>query len=95
MSQKYLHPSVSKVLLHLLDKLQHHLLGDNSPPRVDSYLHAADLLVDILHELDDEIYELVFPHPLQMRMGHQKADMVSLVRYCACMTREYATKVRK
>lgn len=39
----------------LLHKLQHKLLSNYSSPGVDGDLHAADLFVDIFHELDNEI----------------------------------------
>lgn len=49
-----------------LDELKHQLLRNNSPSGIDRDFHAANLLVNILHELDDEVYELMFPHFLQM-----------------------------
>lgn len=50
----------------LLHKLQHELLGNYSSPRVDGDFHAADLLVDVFHELDNEIDQLVLPQLLQV-----------------------------
>lgn len=44
-----------------LHKLQHVLLSDYSSPRVNGDFHAADLLIDVFHELDNEIDELVLP----------------------------------
>ena len=62
----------------LLHKLKHKLLRNYSPPCVDGDFHAADLLVDILHKLDNEIDQLVLPQLLQVRVSHQKADIESL-----------------
>lgn len=62
----------------LLHKLQHELLCNYSTPCVDGDFHAADLLVDVLHELDDEIDQLVLPQLLQVCVSHEKTDVVSL-----------------
>lgn len=61
-----------------LNKLQHELLGDHTSSCVDGDLHTTDLLVDVFHELYDEIDELVLPQLLQMCMSHQEADIVPL-----------------
>ena len=65
-------------LLSSVHELQHELLSDYSSPCVDGDLHPTNLLVDIFHELDDEIDQLVLPQFLQVSMGHEKADVVSL-----------------
>lgn len=44
-----------------LDKLQHKLLGNYSSPCIDGDLHTTDLFVDVFHELDDEVNQLVLP----------------------------------
>lgn len=62
----------------LLHKLQHELLRNYSPPGIDCDFHAADLLVDVFHELDDEIDQLMLPQLLQVRVSHEKADIESL-----------------
>lgn len=53
-------------------------LGDDASPGVDRQLHLADLLVDLLHEVDDEVHQLVFVHLLRVEVGDQEADVVSL-----------------
>lgn len=63
----------------LLHKLQHELLSNNSPPCVDRDLHAADLLVDVFHKLDDEINQLVLPEFFQVGVGDEEADVETLV----------------
>lgn len=61
-----------------LHKLQHELLGNYSSPCVDGDFHAADLLVDVFHELDNEIDQLMLPQLLQVRVSHKEADVESL-----------------
>ncbi len=62
----------------LLNKLQHELLCNYSTPCVDGDFHAADLLVDVFHELDNEIDQLVLPQFLQVCVRHEKTDIISL-----------------
>jgi hypothetical protein len=52
------------LLLLLWTELLHVLTGHYARSRIDSYLHATDLLVDVLHELNDEVNKLVLPHAL-------------------------------
>lgn len=54
------------------------LLGDDASPGVDRQLHLADLLVDLLHEVDDKVHQLVFVHLLRVEVGDQEADVVTL-----------------
>lgn len=59
--------------------MKHELLSNNSPPCIDRDLHAADLLVDVFHKLDDEINQLVLPELFQVRVGDEEADIEPLV----------------
>lgn len=58
-------------------------LGANASPRIHSQLHFANLLVDLLHEVDHEIDQLVFVHLLRVEVGDQEADVVALDRFPA------------
>lgn len=40
-------------------------------------LHLGDLLVDLLHELDDKVDELVLEHLLGVEVGHEERDVVA------------------
>lgn len=40
--------------------------------------HFRDLLVNIFHELDDEINKLVLQHLIRMEVGYQKRNVISL-----------------
>lgn len=40
------------------------LLGGNSRARVDCELHLVDFFVDLLHEVNDKVNELVLEHLL-------------------------------
>lgn len=59
---------------HVLEEF----LSDDAGPGVDGQLHFADLLVDLLHEVDDVVHQLVFVHLLRVEVGDQEADVVSL-----------------
>ena len=50
-------------------------LTGNTSTSVNRKLHLADLLVDVLHELDDEVDELVLEHGLGMGVGDEEADV--------------------
>ena len=60
-----------------LESLQKFLCG-NSRTRVDGELHLADLLINLLHEVDDEVDELVLVHRLCVEVGNQEADVITL-----------------
>lgn len=45
---------------------------------VDCQLHTADFTVDLLHELNDEIHQLVLPHVLAVEICDQETDVVAL-----------------
>ena len=44
-------------------------------------LHLGNLLVNLLHELNDEVNQLVLEHLLCMEVGNQKGDVISLDRF--------------
>ena len=54
------------------------LLGTDPGPGVDAELHLRDLLVDLLHEVDDEVDQLVPEHLLGVEVGDQETDVVAL-----------------
>ena len=54
------------------------LLCDDTGPGVDRQLHLADLLVDLLHEVDDEVHQLVLVHLLRVEVGDEKTDIITL-----------------
>lgn len=44
-------------------------------------LHFRDLLVHLLHKLNDEINQLMLQHLLCMEVGNQERDVISLDRF--------------
>ena len=42
-------------------------------------LHLRDLLVHLLHELDDEIHQLMLQHFLGVEVGDKEGDVIALV----------------
>jgi len=52
-------------------------LGSATSTSVDGKLHLRDLLVDILHELNDEIDELALVQSLGVFVGDEETDIVS------------------
>eukprot|EP01023_Acetabularia_acetabulum_P052221 TRINITY_DN57887_c0_g1_i1.p2 TRINITY_DN57887_c0_g1~~TRINITY_DN57887_c0_g1_i1.p2 ORF type:complete len:148 (-),score=18.54 TRINITY_DN57887_c0_g1_i1:71-514(-) len=58
-------------------KLLEELLGHNAGAGVDGQLHLRDLLVDVLHELDDKVDQLRLVHALRVEVGDQEADVVA------------------
>ena len=65
-------------MIIFLGHLFQELLRANSGSGVDRKLHLRDLLVDFLHEVDDEVHELVAQHLLGVEVGDQEADVVTL-----------------
>ena len=61
-----------------LGHLFQELLRANSGSGVDRKLHLRDLLVNLLHEVDDKVHELVAQHLLGVEVGDQEADVVTL-----------------
>jgi hypothetical protein len=50
------------------------------PSSTDEEFHFRDLLVDLLHKLDDEINQLVLQQLFRVEVGYQKGDVITLVR---------------
>ena len=61
-------------MTHILQKL----LGDDAGSGVDRQLHLTDLLVDLLHEGNDEVHQLVFIHLLRVEVGDEETNVVAL-----------------
>ena len=62
----------------LLDKFLQVGLSHNTRTSVNGQLHVADLLVDICHELNDEVHKLVLEHALGVEVGDQETDVITL-----------------
>lgn len=45
---------------------------------VQEELHLRDLLVHILHELDNEVHQLVLQHLLGVEVGDEEGDIIAL-----------------
>jgi len=58
------------------------LLRRYTRSRVDGQFHLTDLLVNLLHEMNDEINQFVFVHLLRVEVCNQKADIVTLRTTC-------------
>lgn len=54
-------------------------LGNSSRSGIHWQSHVADLLVDILHECNDEINKLVLVHAFSVCVGNQETDVIALV----------------
>ena len=52
--------------------------GDNTGARIDGQLHRRDLLVNLLHEENDEVDQLVLPHFVHLRVCDQEAKVIVL-----------------
>ena len=52
-------------------------------------LHLRDLLVNLLHELNDEVHELVFQHLLRVIIRDQEGNIISLTNIVS----EYAIRL--
>ena len=63
-----------KVSAHLFEKF----LSAYPRPGVYAELHLGDLLVDLLHEVDDEVDQLVAVHLVSVEVRDQEADVVTL-----------------
>ena len=50
------------------------------PSSTDEEFHFRDLLVDLLHKLDDEINQLVLQQLFRVEVGYQKGDVITLGR---------------
>lgn len=54
--------------------------GNDTGPGINGQFHLAYLLVDFLHEVDNEVHQLVFVHLLRVEVGNQEANIISLNR---------------
>lgn len=52
--------------------------GNDTGPGINRKFHLTDLLVDLLHEVDDKVHQLVFVHLLRVEVGNQEANIISL-----------------
>lgn len=59
---------------HILEEF----LSHNASSGVDRQLHLADLLVDLLHKVDDKVHQFVLVHLLRVEVCDKKADVVAL-----------------
>lgn len=57
-------------------------LSNDTSPGVNGQFHLADLFVDLLHEVDDKVHQLVFVHLLRVEVGNQEANIISLKSQC-------------
>lgn len=53
-------------------------LGYETSSCVQEELHLRDLLVHILHELDDEVHQLVLQHLLGVEVGDEEGNVIAL-----------------
>lgn len=53
-------------------------LGGDASSRVDCQFHLTDLFVDLLHEVYDEVNQLVLVHLLSVEVCYQEADVITL-----------------
>lgn len=56
------------------------LLSYDASPGVNRQFHLTNFLVDLLHEVDDKVHQLVFVHLLCVEVGNQEANIISLQR---------------
>lgn len=56
------------------------LLSYDASPGVNREFHLTNFLVDLLHEVDDKVHQLVFVHLLCVEVGNQEANIISLQR---------------
>ena len=62
----------------LRHKRFHKLRCHNSSPSIDSNLHAVNLLVNVLHELDDEVDEFRSNHSFEMDVSDEEGNVVAM-----------------
>ena len=63
----------------LVESLQE-FSGTYSGPRVHSQFEVADFFVNLLHEADYEVDELVLVHLLCVEVGDEKAYVITLFK---------------
>ena len=61
-----------RALQQLSSELLEVLLGENARARVHRELHLTQLLVDLLHERDHEIHQLILVHHLRLERRDQE-----------------------
>ncbi len=61
-------------LLHC--ELLHEFRCYDTASRIHSDFHTADLLVDILHELNNKVHELVLPHAFEICVSDEETHVV-------------------
>ena len=54
------------------------LLCYNTSSGVDRQLHLTDLFVDLLHEVNDKVHQLVLVHLLCVEVGYEETDVITL-----------------
>lgn len=59
---------------HILKELLCHDAG----PGIDREFHLTDFLVNLLHEMDDKVHQLVLVHLLRVEVCDQEADVIAL-----------------
>mmetsp|Transcript_18745 Transcript_18745/g.47431 ORF Transcript_18745/g.47431 Transcript_18745/m.47431 type:complete len:253 (-) Transcript_18745:48-806(-) len=73
-----LYGTLSFPSLPFLRELLEQFGGNDTSTRIDRELELVDLLVDLLHELDDEVHQLVLEHDLGVVVGDEEGDVISL-----------------
>jgi hypothetical protein len=56
-------------------------LSHKTGPRIQEQLHLRNLLVHLLHELDNKVHQLVLQHLLGVEIGNEEADIISFDRF--------------
>lgn len=59
-------------------KIFEELFGYDAGSGVDREFHLADFLVDLLHEMNDKVHQLVFVHLFCVEVGDEEAYVVAL-----------------
>jgi len=62
------------------------LFSGDASSWVDGKLHLTDLLINLLHEVNDEVNQLVFVHLLCVEVCYQEADVIALTNTNATTT---------
>ena len=53
------------------------LLSTNTSPGVDAQFHLGNLLVNLLHKMNDKVDEFVSQHLFSVKIGDQKANIIT------------------
>ena len=62
----------------MLHELLEVLLRGETGTGVEAELHLADLFVDLLHKLKNEVHKFVLVHLLGVEVGEEEADVIVL-----------------